>query len=165
MGRDSSTGIVTRYGLDGPGIRVPVGGEIFSTHPDGSWGPPSVLYNGYQVSFPGVKRPGRGVNYPPPSSAEVKERVELYLFFPSGLSKPLLGQTLSLPYVKTCQLVINQKGSPLSLMSSKHDSEHENCYVYAIPFRYLHIEKFLRIHFADKIQVLSIEMCFIFSVQ
>ena len=31
------------------------------------------------VSFPGVKRPGRGVNHPPTSSAEVKERVELYL--------------------------------------------------------------------------------------
>jgi len=31
-------------------------------------------------SFPGLKRPGRGVDHPPPSSAEVKERVELYLF-------------------------------------------------------------------------------------
>jgi len=29
-------------------------------------------------SFPGVKRLGRGVDHPPPSSAEVKER-ELYL--------------------------------------------------------------------------------------
>jgi len=38
-------------------------------------------------SFPGVKRPGRGVDQPPPSSAEVKERVELYLYF---LSEPLL---------------------------------------------------------------------------
>jgi len=28
-------------------------------------------------SFPGVKLPGRGVDNPPPSSAEVKERVEL----------------------------------------------------------------------------------------
>ena len=27
-------------------------------------------------SFPGVKRPGRGVDHPPTSSAEVKERVE-----------------------------------------------------------------------------------------
>ena len=27
--------------------------------------------------FPGVKRPGRGVNHPTPSSAEVKERVKL----------------------------------------------------------------------------------------
>ena len=38
-----------------------------------------VLYNGYRVSFPGVKRPERGVDHPPPSSAEVKERVQLYL--------------------------------------------------------------------------------------
>jgi hypothetical protein len=30
-------------------------------------------------SFPGVKRPGNGVDYTPPSSAEVKERVELYV--------------------------------------------------------------------------------------
>jgi len=29
--------------------------------------------------FPGVKRPKRDVDHPPPSSAEVKERVELYL--------------------------------------------------------------------------------------
>ena len=36
-------------------------------------------------SFPGVKRPGRGVDHPPPSSAEVKERVELYLFTTLGL--------------------------------------------------------------------------------
>jgi hypothetical protein len=37
--------------------------------------------------LPGVKRPGRVVDLPPPfSSAEVKERVELYLFSPSGPS-------------------------------------------------------------------------------
>jgi hypothetical protein len=36
-------------------------------------------------SLPGVKRPGRGVKHPPPSIAEVKERVELYLYFSSGL--------------------------------------------------------------------------------
>jgi hypothetical protein len=49
------------------------GGEIFSTRPDLTWGPPSLLYNGYWVSFPGVKRPGRNVNQPPASSSEVKE--------------------------------------------------------------------------------------------
>jgi len=42
-------------------------------------------------SFPGVKRPGRGVDHPSPSSAEVKERVELYLYSPSGPSWPVLG--------------------------------------------------------------------------
>jgi len=30
------------------------------------------------------KRPGRGVYHPSPSSAEVKERVELYLYSPFG---------------------------------------------------------------------------------
>jgi len=30
-------------------------------------------------SLPGVKRPGRGVDKPPPSRAEVKEGVDLYL--------------------------------------------------------------------------------------
>ena len=47
----------------------------------------SLLYNGYRVSFPGVKRPERGANRPPPSSAEVEERIELYLYSPSGPSR------------------------------------------------------------------------------
>jgi len=42
-------------------------------------------------SFPGVKRPGRGVDHPPPFGAKVKERVELYFYFPSGPSWPVLG--------------------------------------------------------------------------
>jgi hypothetical protein len=48
-------------------------------------------------SFLGVKRPGRGVDHPPPSSAEVKERVELYIYSPSGPSWPVLGSTVPLP--------------------------------------------------------------------
>jgi hypothetical protein len=47
-------------------------------------------YTGDQV-FPGVKQPGRGVDHPSSSSAEAKERVELYLYSPSGLSWPVLG--------------------------------------------------------------------------
>jgi len=39
----------------------------------------------------GVKRLGHGVDHPPPSSAEVKERVKLYLYSPSGPSWPVLG--------------------------------------------------------------------------
>jgi len=31
-------------------------------------------------SFVGVKWPGRGIDHPPPSSAKVKEREELYLY-------------------------------------------------------------------------------------
>jgi len=40
--------------------------------------------------LPGVKRPGRGVDHPLPSSAEVKERAELYLYS-SGPSSPFVG--------------------------------------------------------------------------
>jgi len=42
-------------------------------------------------SLPEVKWPGRGVDHPHPSSAEVKERVELYLYSPSGPSWALVG--------------------------------------------------------------------------
>ena len=76
VGRDSSVGIATSYGPDGPGIESRWG-QDFRLQSDLPWDPPSLLYNGYRVSFPGLKRPGRGVDHPPPSSAEVKERVEL----------------------------------------------------------------------------------------
>jgi hypothetical protein len=39
----------------------PGGGEIFRTRQDRPCDPPSLLYSGYRV-FPGVKRPGRGVD-------------------------------------------------------------------------------------------------------
>jgi len=45
-------------------------------------------------SFPGVKRPERGVDHPPPSSDEVKKRVRLYLYTTSGPSWPVIGWTL-----------------------------------------------------------------------
>jgi hypothetical protein len=55
-GWNSSVSIATRYGLDGQGLN-PSGGEIFHTHPDTPWGPPSLLYNGYWV-FPMGKAAG-----------------------------------------------------------------------------------------------------------
>jgi len=57
MGRDSSVGIATPYGLDGPGIESRWGGEIFRTRPDRPWGPPRLLHNGYRV-FLGGKAAG-----------------------------------------------------------------------------------------------------------
>jgi hypothetical protein len=36
-------------------------------------------------SFPGVKLPGRDADHTPPFSADVNERVELYLYSPLGL--------------------------------------------------------------------------------
>jgi hypothetical protein len=56
--RDCVVGIVTRYGLEGPGIESRWC-EIFHTYPDWLRGLASLLYNGYRV-FPGGKG-GRGV--------------------------------------------------------------------------------------------------------
>ena len=70
------------------------GGEIFRTCPDRPWGPPSLLCNGYRV-FPGGKvRPGCDADPSPPSSAEVKNRVELYPYSPQGPSWPMEGWNL-----------------------------------------------------------------------
>ena len=56
-------------------------GEIFRTCPEQSWGPPCLLYNGYGV-FTGSKAAGAWRWPPTPSSAEVEERVELYICSP-----------------------------------------------------------------------------------
>ena len=42
-----------------------------------------------------VDRPGRGVDHPALSSAEVKEREELYVYAPSVSPGTLTGQSLS----------------------------------------------------------------------
>ena len=101
--RDSSVGIATRYGLDGPGIESQWGRDFLLQSR------PALGPNGYWATFPGVKRPGRGVDHPHQSSAKVKERVELYLYSPSGSSWPVLGWTLPLPlplftFAYACQI-------------------------------------------------------------
>jgi hypothetical protein len=41
-------------------------------------------------SVSGLKRPRRGVDHPPTTSAEVKEKVELLLYSPTGPAWPFL---------------------------------------------------------------------------
>ena len=59
---------------------IPGGGETFCNRPHQPWGPPSLLYNGYWVSFIGLKRPGCGIDHPLSPSTKAKERAELYLY-------------------------------------------------------------------------------------
>ena len=47
--------------------------------------------------YPEVKRPERGVDQPRPSSVDVNERIELYIYSPSGPSLFVLGWTSPLP--------------------------------------------------------------------
>ena len=84
-GLGSIVGIVTGYGLDGPGTESRWG-EIVRTCPGRPWGPPSLLYNGYHV-FPGGKEwPGRDTDPSSPSSAMVMKRY-------SYTSTPPMGRT------------------------------------------------------------------------
>ena len=74
----------------------PFGGEVFRTRSTGPGAHP-VSYTMGIGSFPEVKRPGRDVDDPSPSSAEVEGRVELYICSPSGSSWSVLGWPLPLP--------------------------------------------------------------------
>ena len=71
VGRDSSVGIATRYGLDGPGDRIPVGARFSAPVHTGPGAHPTSYTMG-TGSFPVVERPGRGVDHSPPSNAEVE---------------------------------------------------------------------------------------------
>jgi hypothetical protein len=61
------------------GDRIPVEARFSLLVKTGPGGQPASYTMG-TGSFPGIKRPGRGVDHAPPSSAEVKETVELYLY-------------------------------------------------------------------------------------
>ena len=76
VGWDSSVGTETRYRLDGPGIKSRWRARLSASVQTGSGAHPASYTMGTR-SFLGVKRPGRDVHHPPPSSAEVKEREEL----------------------------------------------------------------------------------------
>jgi hypothetical protein len=117
------------------GDRIPVGGEIFCSRPDRPWGPPSLLCNGYRVSFTGVNRPGRGVDHPPSSSARVKERVELYLYSPSGPSRTVLGRPL--PYT-LCNTTPCLYCSHRALSISTHNTQYNKMHyiVHTVHCRY-----------------------------
>jgi hypothetical protein len=97
QGRDSSVGIATRYGLDGPGIESRWERD-FSQPSRPAMGPTQPSVQWVPGLFSGVMRPGRGVDHPPSSSTRVKESVELYLYSPSGPSWPVVGRALPLLY-------------------------------------------------------------------
>jgi hypothetical protein len=88
----SSVSLATRYGLEGSGIESRWGRD-FPHLPDRASSPHSLLCNGCRV-FPGGKAAGAWLWPLTPSSDEVKERVELYLYSPSGPSWVVLGGTL-----------------------------------------------------------------------
>ena len=94
--RYSSVGVATRYGLEGPGIEFRWGRD--SPHPlERPWAHPAFCKTGTGF-FPGSKAARAWRWTPTPFSAEVKERLELYLYSPSGPSWPVLGWILPLTF-------------------------------------------------------------------
>ena len=86
---DSSVGIATRYGMDGPGIEF----RWVRNFPKPSrpaLGPTQTPIQRVPAHSSGVKRPRRGINPLPPSSANVKERVTLSFYSPSVSSWPVI---------------------------------------------------------------------------
>jgi len=79
--RDSSVGISPRYGLDSPGLESRWGARFSASVQSGPGAHPAYYTMGIG-SFPGVNRTERGLDNPHPSSAEVKERVEIYIYSP-----------------------------------------------------------------------------------
>jgi hypothetical protein len=76
--------IALGYGLDdwGSRVRFPAGTGNFPLHhrvQNGSGAHPASYPMGSRGSVPGVKWLGREADHSPPSGAEVKEYVELYL--------------------------------------------------------------------------------------
>jgi len=88
--RDSSVGIATCYRLDGPGIESRWRAKFSATVQNGSEAHP-VPIQWVSGVFPRGKAVGAWSGPPIPSSAEVKERVGLYLYSPSGPSWPVVG--------------------------------------------------------------------------
>jgi len=80
------------------GDRIQVGARFSAPVQTGPGAHPATYTMG-TGSFLGVKQPERVIDHPPPYSAEVKERVELYLNSPSGRLWPVLRLTLPLLYL------------------------------------------------------------------
>jgi hypothetical protein len=84
-------------GRSGDGIPM---GEIFRIPPERPWAPLSLLHNEHRVLTAG-KAAGTWSWPPTPSNADIKERVELYIYSLSGPLWRVLGWLLPLPLFQT----------------------------------------------------------------
>jgi hypothetical protein len=76
---DSSVGIATDYGLDGPGIEIRWGRD-FSHTSRPTLGPTQPPVQWVPRLSRGAKRPGRSADHPPLLKCRGQESVELHLY-------------------------------------------------------------------------------------
>jgi hypothetical protein len=93
VGRDNSVVIATRYGLDGPGIESRWGGARFSVLVQtGPGAHPASCTMGTTSNYGGVKRPGLGVDQPPPLAPRLKKEYSYTSTPPLGLHGLFYGE-------------------------------------------------------------------------
>jgi len=117
------------------GDRILVGYEIFPTCPDRPWGPPSLLYKGYRVSFTGLKRPERDGDHSPHLAPRLK-REYIYTGVLISPQPDQEGNKLQRPNYKFCKpLKTNSEGCPSNQVSaaamntgSDEKWRHFNCF-------------------------------------
>jgi hypothetical protein len=73
----------------------------FSTPVQTGPGAHPVSYTMSTGSFLWVKRPGHGIDHPPPSSTKIKENVELYIYSPSCALMAGYRANFTLPFYLT----------------------------------------------------------------
>jgi len=115
VGRDSSVGIAARSE-----DRIPVETRFSAPVQTGPGAYPASYTMGPR-SFPGVKTAGAWSWPPTPSNAEVKERVELYLYSHSGPSWPVLRWPLPLFYLYS-------RSNACILSVCKISNDHLQCF-------------------------------------
>jgi hypothetical protein len=108
VGQDSTEGTSTRHGI-GDLENESQTGKIFHTHPQQCRGPPSLLYNVYQVSIPGEKQPGCGTDHPPHISTEVKRTVQLHLYSPLQAFMACFRISFTFYYVRNININVTQR--------------------------------------------------------
>jgi hypothetical protein len=120
---DSSIGIATGYGLDGPVLESRWGGGRFFAHFQTSPGAHPASCTIRTESFPRVMRPGRGADHPPPSSTDVTNEWSYTSTQPTGPSEPVIWRNLlyykSRKYTRSTQspiqLFLNNWGFALTI--------------------------------------------------
>jgi len=129
MGRDSSVGITTRYGVDGPEIESRWGARFSATVQTGPWAHLTSCTMGTGC-LPGVRRQGRGVDHPNHIVSTATPLIPLWAFVACSrvnfsITCTVNKQATSMACSDQCEWLGRKK---------RNYSLHKTCYCKAAPF-------------------------------